>query len=164
MKMNASKFVGALGGIRFRLARQRAFTLLEVLLVGALLTILATIAMASYNKFTDRARNAQAAADVREIEAVITKFEVMNSRLPANLGETGYTKTDPWDNAYRYQILTNPKSARKDGGLQPINSDYDLFSLGKDEATTIKISAPPGADDIVRGRNGRYIGLGKDYH
>jgi general secretion pathway protein G len=165
--MSTSKFAGGVGGIGFRLARQRAFTLLEVLLVGALLTILATIATASYNKFTDRARNAQAAADIREIEAAITRFYTLNSRYPVDLAEVGVSKNDPWGNAYDYLDFTGLSSnikKRKDGNLWPINSDYDLYSRGKDTGTTRKINIPPGADDIVRGRNGRYIGLGKDYH
>lgn len=165
MQINASKFADGSGGIEFYLARQRAFTLLEVLLVGALLTILATIAMASYNKFTDRARNAQAAADVREIEAAITKFEVMNNRLPISLAELGQNKEDPWGNSYQFVDLgVNPRQARKDGNRKPLNGDFDLFSKGKDKATANRIDIAPGADDIVRGRNGRYIGLGKDYH
>src|SRR3990172_1119414 len=138
MKINASKFVGESGGIPFCLTRQRAFTLLEVLLVGALLTILATIAMASYDKFTDRARNAQAAADVREIDAAITRFYAQQSRYPVNLAEAGISKKDPWDNDYRYldfSTLTTHLKKRKDGNLQPINTDYDLFSVGKDGAT-----------------------------
>lgn len=165
--MNASKFAGGAGGIGFRLARQRAFTLLEVLLVGALLTILATIATASYNKFTDRARNAQAAADVREIDAVITRFYTQQSRYPVDLAEAGISKNDPWKNPYVYldfTPLTTDTKKRKDGNLFPINSDYDLYSRGKDMATRKEIDRGTGADDIVRGRNGRYIGLGKDYH
>jgi general secretion pathway protein G len=126
------------------------------------------MAMASYNKFTDRARNAQAAADVREIEATIVRFQAIQSRLPDDLAEIGLAKNDPWGNAYRYkniQILPNPTlGVRKDGNLVPINSDFDLYSNGKDKITTIRINAGAGADDIVRGRNGRYVGLGKDYH
>jgi general secretion pathway protein G len=145
-------------------AKQRAFTLVELMLVMVAIALLTTMAMSSYQKFTDRARNAQAASDIREIDAAIIRFYVANNSYPALLTDIGITKTDPWKQTYRYRVLNGPKGARKDGGLQPINSDYDLYSVGKDGVTAVQISSGAGADDIVRGRNGNYVGLGKDYN
>jgi general secretion pathway protein G len=148
-------------------AKQRAFTLVELMLVVVAIALLTTMAMSSYQKFMDRARNAQAASDIREIDAMITRFYTQNSRYPNDLNEINVSKKDPWERVYVYLDFTNllndsPK--RKDGGLQPINSDYDLFSKGKDGVTAKKINTGTGADDIVRGRNGNYVGLGKDYN
>lgn len=137
------------------------------MLVAVAIALLATMAMSSYEKFMDRARNTQAASDVREIDAVITRFYTQNSRYPVDLTEIVVSKKDPWKNDYVYLDFTplnGHSRKRKDGNLQPINSDYDLYSKGKDGATWKPIGTPPGADDIVRGRNGRYIGLGKDYN
>ena len=45
---------------------------------------------------------------------------------------------DPWGNLYQYLNLSDPTikdikgKARKDRNLVPINSDYDLYSTGKD--------------------------------
>ncbi len=153
-------------GVRVIVAQQRAFTLVELMLVVVALALLTTMSMSSYQKFTDRARNAQAASDIREIDAMITRFYTQNSRYPANLGEIAVSKKDPWKRDYMYvdfSKLDDDSTKRKDGNLQPINSDYDLFSKGKDGATIKKINIAPGADDIVRGRNGNYVGLGKDY-
>jgi general secretion pathway protein G len=147
-------------------AKQRAFTLVELMLVVAAIALLTTMAMSSYQKFTDRARNAQAASDIREIDAMITRFYTQNSRYPVDLAEINVSKKDPWNYDYQYRDFSTAKLSqkRKDGGLQPINSDYDLYSKGKDGRTAIKINTGDGADDIVRGRNGNYVGLGKDYN
>lgn len=54
-------------------------------------------------------------------------------------------------------------SLRKDKGLNPVNSDYDLYSMGKDGATMLPFTNPVSFDDIVRCNNGRYVGLAADY-
>lgn len=147
--------------------QQRAFTLVELMLVVVAVALLTTMAMTSYEKFMDRARNAQAASDIREIDAIITRFYTQQSRYPLNLAEIGVSKKDPWKNDYVYldfSVVPSDSWKRKDGNLQPINSDYDLYSKGKDKASKLPISSGTGADDIVRGRNGNYVGLGKDYN
>lgn len=147
--------------------QQRAFTLVELMLVVVAVALLTTMAMTSYEKFMDRARNAQAASDIREIDAMITRFYTQQSRYPLNLAEIGVSKQDPWKINYVYldfSTLSKDSLKRKDGGLQPINSDYDLYSKGKDGISIIPINTGAGADDIVRGRNGNYVGLGKDYN
>jgi hypothetical protein len=40
----------------------------------------------------------------------------------------------------------------------PLNSDYDLYSCGKDGQSAPHIDDPLSEDDILRGRDGAYIG------
>jgi general secretion pathway protein G len=164
MNISRNHSGACLSVMRIIAAKQRAFTLVELMLVVVALALLTTMSMSSYQKFTDRARNAQAASDIREIDAMITRFYTQNSQYPDNLVEINVTRTDPWGTTYQYLNLTKSKRGqRKDGVLQPINSDYDLYSKGKDKGSGLPINSGAGADDIVRGRNGNYIGLGKDY-
>ena len=51
----------------------------------------------------------------------------------------------------------------KDKSLHPLNSDYDLYSMGKDGASTGPLTAKASRDDVVRANDGRFIGLAKDY-
>jgi len=44
-----------------------------------------------------------------------------------------------------------------------LNSDFDLYSMGADEATKKPLTPPVSWDDIVRANNGEYIGLGSKY-
>jgi general secretion pathway protein G len=53
--------------------------------------------------------------------------------------------------------------ARKDRNLVPINSDFDLFSPGRDGKTTGPLTAKTSHDDIVRGSDGAFVGLARDY-
>jgi general secretion pathway protein G len=52
---------------------------------------------------------------------------------------------------------------RKDKNLVPINADFDLYSMGKDGASVPPLTAQASRDDIVRGSNGRFVGLGSDF-
>lgn len=132
----------------------------------AILGIIASLAIPSYSEYVDRTRNAQAMSDLSSIESAIERFYIANQRYPNSLTELGSTGQDPWNNNYNYlNILNNPRNARrarKDKLNQPINTDYDLYSNGKDTLTRQNISGA-GNDDIIRGRNGRFVGLAKDY-
>jgi general secretion pathway protein G len=52
---------------------------------------------------------------------------------------------------------------RKDRFLVPINSDYDLYSMGPDGQSVAPLTAAPSQDDIVRASNGAYFGLAADF-
>jgi general secretion pathway protein G len=52
---------------------------------------------------------------------------------------------------------------RKDRFLVPLNSDYDLYSMGKDGCTVAPITAKASHDDILRANNGSYVGLASKY-
>lgn len=56
-----------------------------------------------------------------------------------------------------------PGAARKDKNLVPINSDYDLFSSGSDGRSVAPLTAQQSHDDIVRGRDGGFVGLASDF-
>lgn len=52
---------------------------------------------------------------------------------------------------------------RKDRNLNPINSDFDLYSMGPDGATVSALTAPRSHDDLVRARNGSFFGVAEDF-
>ena len=52
---------------------------------------------------------------------------------------------------------------RKDKYLVPINSDFDLYSMGKDGQSAAALTAKISKDDIVRANDGQYIGLAEAY-
>lgn len=76
---------------------------------------------------------------------------------------------DPWGNPYQYLNLSDPNikgatgKARKDHNLVPINSDFDLYSMGKDGKSVSPLTAAASRDDIVRANNGRFIGPASKY-
>jgi general secretion pathway protein G len=75
-------------------------------------------------------------------------------------------RLDPWGNAYQYLNFANIMgvgAVRKDRNLVPINTDFDLYSVGPDGNTQPPLTAPVSRDDIVRANDGRFIGKAEDY-
>lgn len=52
---------------------------------------------------------------------------------------------------------------RRDHFLVPVNTDFDLYSLGKDGRSQSPFTAADSQDDIVRANNGLYVGLVSEY-
>jgi general secretion pathway protein G len=52
---------------------------------------------------------------------------------------------------------------RKDRNLVPINTDYDLYSMGADGKSVPPLTAMASRDDIIRANDGQYIGLASRY-
>jgi general secretion pathway protein G len=52
---------------------------------------------------------------------------------------------------------------RKDKNLVPLNSDYDLYSMGKDGESQIPLTVKISHDDIIRANDGAFVGLAIDY-
>lgn len=147
----------------------RGFTLLEMVLTVAILSILTTLVVVWMGQYYDRVNNARAIADIRLLETHIRKFQSNENRLPEALTDIDMDSLrDPWGNAYQYLNIGTAAGAdlgkiRRDRWLIPLNTDYDLYSRGKDAASVSPLTAPVSQDDILRGNNGGFVGLGADY-
>ena len=147
--------------------RARGVTLLELMLAIGLVGILAAIAVPAYDGYLTRANNSKAESDLRELALRITRYELDNVSLPASLADVDANELlDPWGNPYRYlsfEGLRGRGAVRKDGRLNPINSDYDLYSMGPDGRTATSLRSRHGSDDIVRASDGGFYGVAQDY-
>ncbi|MGD8277289.1 MAG: prepilin-type N-terminal cleavage/methylation domain-containing protein [Gemmatimonadota bacterium] len=151
-----------------RRARNGAgFTLVELILVIVLLGILSTIAIGRFTKVRQKAQSSRAIAEIRTLMTEIDLFDTVNGHLPVTLGDIGRAGlSDPWGNPYRYLPFTGgtvPGGARKDKNLVPINTRYDLFSMGIDGKSVPALTAKASQDDIIRANDGTFIGLAADY-
>lgn len=140
---------------------------IEILIVIVILGLLVSIAVPSYENYKDKKNIAMASEGILKIQTAIEKFYVLNNRYPDSLSEIGMEQLkDPWNHPYYYLNVVkarNPGVVRKDKNLTPVNSDYDLYSAGKDQQTKLPFTARVSKDDIVRCNNGRYIGLAENY-
>jgi general secretion pathway protein G len=147
--------------------RRRGFTAIEIVLVVAILGVTAVVALPAYANYRERARVVQAVIDIKGIEEQIQRYGLENRALPDSLSDVGQGGArDPWGNPYRYTNLETLKGngkARKNKNLVPINSDFDLYSMGKDGASASPLTAKASRDDIVRASDGRFVGLASDY-
>jgi len=146
--------------------RRRGFTLVEMMIVTIIIGILAALAIPSYARFRERAQVGRAIGDVDAFALDIQDYVVRNGVLPGALSDIGRASSvDPWGNPYRYAPLSGGGGAapRTDRFGVAVNSDYDLYSMGADGATSGPLTASAGQDDIVRANDGGYVGLAREF-
>lgn len=111
----------------------------------------------------------RATRDIKAIISDIEVYELQNGKVPDDLGIIGRdTMRDPWNRPYQYLSFAAEgpgwrSKARKDLSLIPINTKFDLYSVGKDGKTFPPLTAPFSKDDIVCANDGGFVGLGADY-
>ena len=148
------------GGIAGTAVSRRGFTVIELMAVVAVIGLLSAIGVPKFREFRKKALIAKA---IGEIHALQTDLSTADT-LPDDLGGIGRSgMQDPWGNPYVYNKFPPnrqvPPGARRDRFLVPINSTFDLYSMGEDGRSNPPLQGGPSRDDIVRGNDGGFIGL-----
>jgi len=149
--------------------RSRGLTLLEILLGVMIVAVLAAMGMATYNGYKAKIKVSRAITDIVTIQTSVAAYVVDNQKLPNALSDVSAqlgAMVDPWGHGYQYLNHTDIAGAglfRKDKNIVPINSDYDLWSMGPDGSTVPPLTAAVSRDDIVRANNARFIGTAAEY-
>lgn len=133
-----------------------------------LVGVLAAIAIPSYQDAILRTRISVARTELMDIRAAVLASRNARFQLPVNLDAVAnIPRVDPWGNPYVYLYFNAPGSnrgsVRKDHNLVPINSEFDLYSKGKDGDSRPPLPAKPSRDDVLIARDGAFVGLAKDF-
>jgi general secretion pathway protein G len=143
---------------------RRGMTLVEVLIVIALIAVIAALAIPAMVDALERTRVKRAIAEVAAIELEIENW---HEDLPDDLSELPpRPRVDPWGREYVYFKFGGPGwrgQARKDRFLVPINSTFDLYSVGRDGDSRKPLQNPKSFDDVIRANDGAFIGLARDF-
>lgn len=146
---------------------ESGWTLVEVLLIIALIGIISSILVPVFLQILERAKVRRAIADMRMIELEIGQYRDLEERYPEDLDALpSRPRLDPWGRPYVYFLFEGPGwrgKARKDRFLVPINTYFDLYSLGPDGDSRAPLQNPVSLDDVVRANDGQFYGLGREF-
>ena len=115
----------------------------------------------------EKARIIKAVAEIGILQKEIAEYETRTLVLPNALNDIGRgTLLDAWGNPYQYlnfATISGKGKMRKDRWVVPLNSDYDLYSMGRDGKSKPPLTAAVSHDDVIRANDGTYIGLASEY-
>jgi len=147
--------------------RREGFTLIELMITCAVLATVSAMGIVKYAKVIEAAEEVSVEKELEDIQNAIDLYFVSNGELPESLAGLGMEgMLDPWGNPYQYtnfETVEGNGKKRKDKFLVPINSTYDLYSMGPDGKTASALTAKISQDDIIRANDGGYIGIASEY-
>lgn len=160
--------------------RQDGFSIFELLIALVIASILGTISVWAFGSSAPdcsnpdakqnplmRAKIAETSGNLGEIHMALSRFELSHDRYPTTLAEAGVDDVlDPWGNPYQYLVVFGRQDVgpvRKDHNLKPVNTGYDIYSMGPDGETASPFTSTLGQDDIVMAGDGDYFGLACQY-
>jgi general secretion pathway protein G len=125
--------MAGIGFIRAERKSERGFTLVELMIVMAIIMILATIAIPVYVKTLQRAKEATLREDLHTMRTAIDSYTVDKEKAPDSLDDlvqAGYLKSIPKD---------------------PMTSSSDTWITGQSDTMTDINETQGGMDDVHSG-------------
>jgi general secretion pathway protein G len=156
LEINSKEFNLELNRFDRKVQYNRGFTLVELLIVVAIVSLIATMALLGFQDFMEKTKISRAAEEIRGLEKEIIAYSTDKATYPAGLVDIGReTLKDPWGNSYFY---SQTPGTRHNGAFS-LNTDFDLYSTGPDGLWADLISDPLSVDDIIRADDGSFCAI-----
>ena len=148
------------------------FSLIELIFAMAIVTVLTAIGIPTYRGYIDKKNINNAILKINAIQVCIERFYTTDFKYPDTIDDIATCLPDkgldPWGKPYQYLNIIDggpgiKGKVRKDHKLNPINTNYDLYSMGKDGVSKTQVSNKDSLDDIIIARDGGFIGLAADF-
>jgi general secretion pathway protein G len=158
--------------IRHRSAHDNeGFTLIELIVVVALVAILATLSLIAGGNLKNTAKNGRAKSEIRTHEKAIIASYTDRGQLPNLLSDivSAANINDPWGRPYQYRNIGNNSGSSPNRYVDftgaNLNEQFDLYSMGQNGASSQNLSptAPvpnTSKDDIVYCNDGTTVEVG----
>ena len=144
---------------------QHGFTLAETLIATVLLAVGADAVVGGISGQLERTRIERAKQEIGQIESAIDVYRTRHHELPGSLTDLGSAvPLDPWGRSYEYvNFATSGTVGQRNYDGLPVNAEYDLYSAGPDGRTGADLWSDTARDDIVRARDGSFVGSAADF-
>lgn len=142
---------------------------MELMTVLAVVGLLASLGIPGYAAIVSSQKVSQAERDLQDIAMRIQRYRSLRFSIPEDLDELGANiPKDPWGRDYQFLNFDSSEPGvkgkiRKDHNLHPLNSEFDLYSLGEDGRSQSPLTAKASRDDVIWARDGGFVGLAEDY-
>jgi prepilin-type N-terminal cleavage/methylation domain-containing protein len=143
-----------------RASNNKAFTLVELIVVVALIGVLATVAIPAYNTYIDKSKTSRAMADIRTLGTEISGHYIDKGKNPDSLSDInrgGFL--DPWKRPYVYTNIATGGTPLVGPFSKTLNQTFDIYSKGVNGLSATAYGDPSNKDDIVNFNDSTYVGL-----
>lgn len=147
--------------------KRPGFSLVQLLVTVAIVGLLAVAGIPTCTSIIQGQKVGNAITDLSRIGQAAIAYQLRTGVLPRTLDDLDNIPLhDPWVRKYQYTNLSNAKSkgvARINIRQSPINTLFDVYSLGEDGESVSQLTAISSGDDVVWARDGQFIGLASEY-
>ena len=137
--------------MKTQMTNQKGFTLIELMIVIAIVGILAAVALPAYQDYTVRAKMSEPMALMAEAKTSVAEYFISNGQMPANETEAGVRSDIDTDIVASLNFATNIITITvKDIGGDTATNNTVEFSLKDTSSGTPEWSCKPGGTNGIQ--------------